>query len=63
MFLIAGLLMQAVTPGSPGSLALYAFSLLVLMPAQCVLAVWGTVALFNSYGDLADNARSNTTDL
>jgi hypothetical protein len=63
MFLIVGLVLQAVAPGSPGSLALYAFSLLVLMPAQCVFAVWGTVALFKSYGHLADNARSNTTDL
>jgi hypothetical protein len=63
MFLIAGLVMQAVAPGSRGSLLLYAFSLLVLMPAQCIFGVWGTATLFKSYGHLADNARSNTTDL
>jgi hypothetical protein len=63
MFLIAGLVMQTVAPGSRGSLLLYAFSLLVLMPTQCICAVWGTVTLFRSYGNLAANARSNTTDL
>jgi hypothetical protein len=61
MFLIAGLVMQAVTPGSRGSLLLYAFSLLVLMPAQCIFAVWGTVTLFKSYGKLADNVPSENT--
>ena len=62
MFLIAGLVMQAAAPGSRGLLLLYAFSLFVLMPAQCIFVIWGTVRLYNSYGHLADNARGSPRD-
>jgi predicted neutral ceramidase superfamily lipid hydrolase len=60
MFLIAGLLMHAVAPGSSGSILLYAFSMFVLMPAQCILAIWGTLKLYKSYADLAEHARTGT---
>jgi hypothetical protein len=57
MFLIAGLAMHAMAPGSSGSILLYAFSMFVLMPAQCIFAIWGTLRLYKLYADLAELAR------